>query len=81
MRDSETHHVLLGQEVGRDDEEPEVGDLEVMRYMDDGRACLPPVKPGWRWESGVIKYKEEWRRIDKELSGQEITRRVLEGSM
>ena len=55
--------------------------LKYMRYKNNGRACLPPIKAGWRWIDGGVKYKEEWRRCDEGLSGQEITRRVLEGSM
>ena len=27
-----------------------------MRYMDDGRAFLHPLKPGWRWAEGALKY-------------------------
>ena len=25
----------------------------IARYMDDGRALMPPLKPGWRWEEGA----------------------------
>ena len=51
------------------------------RYMDDGRAHLPPFKSGWRWEEGEIRYKEAWRKEDADLSGEEITRRIVHESM
>ena len=52
-----------------------------MRYMDDGRAFLAPIKPGWRWWKGELLFKEAWRQEDKNLSGVEITRAALEQSM
>ena len=54
-----------------------------MRYMDDGRAFLAALKPGWRWIGGGLRFKKSWRQedIDKEISGTEITRRVLGDSM
>ena len=51
------------------------------RYMDDGRTFLPPLKPGWRWENGKVVYCKRWEMLDKELEPEEITRRVLAGSM
>ena len=51
------------------------------RYMDDGRVHLPPFKCGWRWEEDDIKFKEAWRGEDADLSGEEITRRIIHGSM
>ena len=51
------------------------------RYMDDGRTFLPPIKPGWRWEGGKVVYCKRWEMTDKELEPEEITRRVLMGSM
>ena len=48
---------------------------DYLRYMDDGRVFLNPLRPGWRWHGGGLRYKESWRLEDKE-----ITRRVIEGS-
>ena len=52
-----------------------------MRYMDDGRAFLFPIKAGWRWGNGDLVYCKKWECEDKELSPVEITRRVLHGTM
>ena len=54
-----------------------------MRYMDDGRSFMPPVKPGWRWRNGELVFTKKWERADLEegVSGTEITRRIVEGSM
>ena len=40
-----------------------------------------PLKPGWRWEEWKIKFKLKWQREDQELSGSEITRRGILGSL
>ena len=53
----------------------------IMRYMDDGRSIMPPLKPGWRWVEGGLKFCLDWEREDQELSDQEITRRGLLGSL
>ena len=53
----------------------------ISRYMDDGRSFMPPLKPGWRWEDGNLKFKVRWEREDQELSSQEVTRRGLLGSL
>ena len=37
---------------------------EYLRYMDDGRIFLYPIKKGWRWSAGSLKYMEEWRLED-----------------
>ena len=55
--------------------------VEYLRYMDDGRIFLHPIRAGWRWIGGGMKYKEEWRREDNHMSGLEITRRIMENSM
>ena len=47
------------------------------RYMDDGRTAMPPIKPGWRWCEGALMYSIRWEREDQELSGIEITKRVM----
>ena len=53
---------------------------DYLRYMDDGRVFLNPLRPGWRWHGGGLRYKESWRLEDKEITRIEITRRVIEGS-
>ena len=53
----------------------------IARYMDDGRACMPPLKPGWRWKDGSLLFCMKWEREDQELSGSEITRRGLLGTL
>ena len=53
----------------------------IVRYMDDGRTLMPPLKPGWRWEEWKLKFKLKWQREDQELSGSEITRRGILGSL
>ena len=46
--------------------------------MDDGRAFLPPVKPGWRvGEDGGLKFYERWEKEDQKLCPMEWTRRVI----
>ena len=51
------------------------------RYMDDGRIFLPPIKRGWRWEEGRIQYCKRWEEEDRELEPEEVTRRIIAGSM
>ena len=53
----------------------------VMRYMDDGRSLMPPLKPGWRWSEGGLQYCLKWEREDQELSDQVITKNGLLGSL
>ena len=52
-----------------------------VRYMDDGRIMAHPVRKGWRWEEGRIRYRKEWFDEDKDLSKIEVTRRLIHGSM
>ena len=54
---------------------------EAMRYMDDGRTALYRFKCGWRWSMGKILFCRRWELEDKELSGLEITKRIVEGTM
>ena len=54
---------------------------EAIRYMDDGRTALYRFKHGWRWCLGGIKYCKRWEMEDAELSGLEVTKRILEGTM
>ena len=51
------------------------------RYVDDARAYLYPIRPGWRWEEGGLWYKKEWEIEDELLSPVERTKRVIQESM
>ena len=55
----------------------------IARYMDDGRTLMHPLKPGWRWDKDEesLKFSLAWECEDQELSGAEITRRGLLGSI
>ena len=56
---------------------------EYLRYMDDGRSFMPPFKHGWRWRSDKLVYTRTWEKsdLDEGLSGEEVTRRIVEASM
>ena len=54
---------------------------EAIRYMDDGRTALFRFKHGWRWAMGKIMYCKRWETEDQHLSGIEITKRILAGTM
>ena len=54
---------------------------EVMRYVDDARAILPPVKPGWRWSQGRLRFCKRWRMEDMEIPGERRTKEILGQSM
>ena len=62
-------------------EEVKLKITKYIRYMDDGRAVLYPIKAGWRWEEGNLWYCKRWEIEDSPLSGVEVTRRVIEASM
>ena len=47
------------------------------RYMDDSRVILPPIKPGWRAVGSEVRFCMAWQEEDRNLSGAEITKRVL----
>ena len=51
------------------------------RYVDDARAFMYPVRPGWRWDNGELWYSREWEAEDAFLSPVERTKRVVEKSM
>ena len=51
------------------------------RYMDDGRTCLPPLKPGWRLVDKQLMYSIAWEKEDQELTDSEITKRGLVGTL
>ena len=49
--------------------------------MDDGRTCLPPLKPGWRYVEDQLVFCIKWEREDQELTNTEISRRGLLGTL
>ena len=51
------------------------------RYMDDGRAILYPIRPGWRWCGQELEWCLRWEMEDKALTSTDRTARALEGSM
>ena len=66
--------VMRQQEMG-------VTVYDVVSYMDDIRAVLPPFKSGWRWLEGGIFYCKRWEIEDCSLTPIERTRRILAGVM
>ena len=54
---------------------------EYLRYMDDGRVFLHPLKKGWRWEGDELCWKKEWEEEDKDKSSEMVTKAALSGSM
>jgi hypothetical protein len=54
---------------------------EAIRYMDDGRTALFRFRHGWRWCLDGIKFCKRWQEEDKDLSGIEVTKRILAGTM
>ena len=54
-----------------------------LRYMDDGRKFLHPVKPSWRWMGEELKYSRRWEIEDRAegLSQVQLTVRILKESM
>ena len=52
-----------------------------MRYMDDGRAFLFPLKSGWRWHDGSLMFCKRWEQEDLQLSPVERTKRAIHGTM
>ena len=54
-----------------------------MRYMDDARVFMPPIRRGWRWVGGELIFKKTWEKEDfREGTGElEVTRRVMHSSM
>ena len=53
----------------------------VVRYIDDGRAFMAPVRPGWRWEEGRLQFCIKWQKEDWSLTPTERTKRVVAGSL
>ena len=54
---------------------------QVMRYVDDSRAILPPIRAGWRMNNGKLQFCKEWEQIDKEVSGEVRTKEILKETM
>ena len=52
-----------------------------MRYMDDGRAFLHPVKRGWRSTGDKLEYCKKWEIEDAGKSQLEVTVEVVKESM
>ena len=48
-----------------------------MRYMDDGRKFLHPIKRGWRWHDNALKFCLKWQKEDSSKSPLEVTVDVL----
>ena len=51
------------------------------RYMDDGRALIHPIRPGWRFKDGQVLFCKAWEAEDQQLTTTCRTMRVLEGTM
>ena len=53
----------------------------MMRYVDDARAVLPPIKAGWRWQEGSLTYCKRWEQEDSTIGGEQRTREILGATM
>ena len=53
----------------------------MMRYVDDARAALPPIKAGWRWQEGSLTYCKRWEQEDSTIGGEQRTREILGATM
>ena len=49
----------------------------MMRYVDDARAALPPIRAGWRWQGESLVYCKRWEQEDSAVSGEQSTREIL----
>ena len=49
--------------------------------MDDMRVALPPIRPGWRWVEGELKYCKRWEVEDEVTTPERRTRELLAKSM
>ena len=52
-----------------------------MRYMDDGRKFLHPIKRGWRWIDNTLQYTLRWEMEDLVKTPMEMTRGIIEKSI
>ena len=48
-----------------------------MRYMDDGRKFLQPIRRGWRWLDGKLMFSKRWELEDNDKSPLQMTVEVL----
>ena len=48
-----------------------------MRYMDDGRSLLQPIRPEWRWVEGDLVFCRRWELAEKKMSPESVTKGVL----
>ena len=53
----------------------------IFRYVDDSRALLPPIKPGWRWEENQLLYCKRREIEDMEVFGERRTKEILGKTM
>jgi len=53
----------------------------MMRYVDDMRVALPPVKPGWRWYQGGLRYTKRWELEDSQVTPEKRTKDLLAKTM
>ena len=49
----------------------------MFRFVDDGRIGLRPVRAGWRWVGGGMKYNTDWVDEDKNMGPQKRTTKVI----
>ena len=54
-----------------------------VRYVDDMRVALPPIKVGWRWYEGGLKYSKRWEQEDmvKNVTPERRTKELLARTM
>ena len=64
-------------------EERRIKIWKYMRYMDDARIFMPPVRRGWRWIQGELLFKKTWEKedIQEGVEELEVTRRIIHESM
>ena len=55
----------------------------MVRYVDDSRIALPPIREGWRWEGGALKFSKTWELEDimKGTTAEGRTKEILKGTM
>ena len=53
----------------------------MMRYVDDARAALPPIKAGWRWQEGSLTYCKRLEQEDSTIGGEQRTREIMGATM
>ena len=53
----------------------------ISRYVDDSRAILQPIRPGWRWVDNDLRYTKKWEQEDKDIPGEIRTRDILVETM